>query len=211
MDNNELNVVDLILNNIGSILIIISFFIPKARDLIVRKFQQSLDNARDINNYNYKKKYYISKVRFDNEFAIYKELSDKQITLVFTAGEAVQVVRGMFNSDKNEWKNFIDKFTVQINDADIVLKTNAPFISKEIFDKYRELDYKITDIYRLVLFVNKCENEVNYEARFEYKGKEYDCSSAIRRIEQIQKEVSNQSDEIIKLERDYLNSLDVIN
>lgn len=167
------------------------------------KLQEELERSKTLND----RKNYISKVRFDKEFEIYQSLSEKQITLVYDIGESVMVARGMYKEDATEARKFIDRFTEDINGADISLKKYGCFISKEIFEQYRNLDEMGKDIYKLSLFLFEHSNDA---AIFNCKGKRYDADSAKQEIERLQKIVSDLSDKIIEQIRTYLHSLDVL-
>ena len=48
---------------------------------------------------------HISKQRFDKEFEIYQELSEKNLTAVYDAGTVVPIVRGMYDDEPEMIKN----------------------------------------------------------------------------------------------------------
>ena len=103
------------------------------------KYDKQLEKFKHISE----KKNYVSKVRFDAEFAIYRELSQ-------TFSEAVEAVHGIipdgeayYPEDKDERKNYEEhlfvKFVKAHQGAQSTLYANAPFISKEIYDEFDEI------------------------------------------------------------------------
>ena len=196
---------DFIIANAGWITAIIVFCIPPLRDFIIKKFQSSLDKALEDKKSLNDRKNYISKARFDKEFELYQILSEKQISLVYDCGEAVILTRGEYR-DISYCEKFSEKFCSDYNEADIWLKRYAPFISKEIFEKYKRLDNLSKDLLNLY--------DVRFSERdgkcFIFNDVKYTKESAKVKIETMQKEISSLSDNIIEFVREYLQSLDVI-
>lgn len=176
-------------------------------DRLEKKYTLKLDKEIEKYKSNLESKVYISRAKFDKEFMLYQDLSEKQITLVYDIGESVMVARGMYKKDADKAKKFIEQFTEDINEADMSLKKCGCFISKEIFEQYRNLDEMGKDIYKLSLFLFEHSNDA---AIFNCKGKRYDADSAKQEIERLQKIVSDLSDKIIEQIRTYLHSLDVL-
>ena len=149
---------------------------------------------------------YISKLRFEKEFLIYQKLSEAHIAMVFALGEAVAVARGMYNGDKEKIDSFVKKVDDHYNTAQHMSCSYAPFISKDIFDKYRELERNGRNVVELLglwlMFENKSLSNANYH------GKPYTKSSIVSEIEVEQKKLSALSDEILEIERKYLSNLD---
>ncbi len=163
------------------------------------------------------KKNYISKVRFDKEFEIYQQLSEKNLNMVYDAGMAVGLTRMKESYDKKEWdydpaklkeelESHRDSFGTHLDDAEFSNKKYAPFIDKEIFDKYKKLADLSTDVFKLFrYYINDDSRIIN----FRYKGTIYEKDAAKAEIEKIQKKVSALSDEILSDLRTYLSALDV--
>ncbi len=72
---------------------------------------------------------YISKARFDKEFLIYEELSEKNLSSVNLAGATVLIVKGEREYSDTEKKDHLDKFCELLNAAEFANKKYAPFIS----------------------------------------------------------------------------------
>lgn len=200
-------IADILKQAAGVLLAISPLLNSGIRDLVVKKFQLSFDKALENRKAINDRKNYISKTRFDKEFETYQVLSEKQISLVYDCGESVIRTRGNYENSE-ECEEFFEQFSVHLNDADICLKRYAPFISKQIFEKYRTLDRKATQLLKLSF--------VRFQARdkggnFNFNGQQYTRESSLRIIETMQKEISTLSDDIIEYVREYLNSLDVMN
>lgn len=198
-------IIDFIIANIGWIMAVIAFCVPPIRDFVIKKFQLSLDKALEDKKSLNDRKNYISKARFDKEFELYQILSEKQISLVYDCGEAVILTRGKYRNISDCEKDF-EKFLDDYNEADICLKRYAPFISQEIFEKYRELDKLSIDLLKLSF--------VRFDSRncteFIFHNIKYTMESSKAKIETMQKEISTLSDEITEFVREYLKSLDVL-
>lgn len=111
--------------------------------LIQRKKQLEYDKQLEFYKRTLEKKYYVSKVRFDAEFKIYRELSQ-----VFS--EAIEGVHGIIPTDEAYYpidekkreeymKRLFIRFTKASYNAQRTLFANAPFISKEIYDKFDDI------------------------------------------------------------------------
>lgn len=165
------------------------------------------------------RKNHISKTRFDKEFEIYQELSEKNLTMIYDAGEAVYNTRVkesyergtliVVGNDQNDIlddiNEHIDTFVLHYNQAEFLNKRYAPFINKRIFDAYNQLvrySEKILTLYRYYI---RYENNTN----FTYQQKSYDKESAKVEIEQVQKELSKLSEQTLDDVRNYLRKLDV--
>lgn len=186
------------------------FAVNKTVDILEKRYDEKMSEQLESHKAQLGKKEYISKTRFDTEFKIYQELSEKHISAVYDAGEAVLMARGMYDFDINLSNDFTNRFCVSLDDAEISLKKYAPFISQEIYEKYKELDKKITDICRLSLAISNTRSSGEADINFRYGGINYNLSTAAQEIEKIQKDITVRSDDIIMVVRKYLNGLDVI-
>ena len=149
---------------------------------------------------------HISKQRFDKEFEIYQELSEKNLTAVYDAGTVVPIVRGMYDDEPEMIKKHLEKFCESMNEAEFSNKKNAPFINKEIFQDYRNLENLNKDIFTMFKFW--VYDDVG--AKFNYKGQTYTKKECQKYIEDKQKEIAALSDKILDDIREYLQHLDVI-
>lgn len=186
------------------------FAITKTVDAFEKRYDEKLNERLETHKAQLSTKEYISKTRFDTEFKIYQELSEKQITAVYNTGEAVMVARGMYGTDIKRYDEFVNRFCDSLNDAETSLKKYAPFISEEIYKKYKALDKQITDVFKLSLAMHDARLQGATDMNFQYGGRNYSMSTAKQQIASIQKNVSAQSDDIIRIVRKYLSGLDVI-
>ena len=148
---------------------------------------------------------HISKTRFDKEFEIYQELSEKNLTAVYDAGTTAQIVSGKYVYKPEDKTAHLEKFCKSMNDADFSNKRYAPFINKEIFQKYKDLESIIKEIYKLYhVWISEGFDE------FKYYGEIFDKEKAASVISEKQIEASNLSDDILDTVRNYLMELDAI-
>ena len=87
------------------------------------------------------KKIHISQARFDKEFEIYQELSEKGLSMVYSVGEIVLNVNGLDISKEDVEQNK-NKTCNYLNEMEFSNKKYAPFISKDIYIKYKMLNNK---------------------------------------------------------------------
>ena len=147
---------------------------------------------------------FISKARFDKEFLIYQELSEKNLDSVYCAGKTVQIVNCSEVFSDNEKKDHLERFCSLLSEAEFANKKYAPFISSDIFSAYAKLEKRINHIYRMYV------NWYSFEEPYNLNGEEITKDILTKRITDEQKEISNLSDQILDGIRKYLSSLDVL-
>ncbi len=69
------------------IVVILPMVIPPLREMVIGKYKSSLDKILEKEKANNDRKNCVSKVRFDKEFEIYQEMSDKALEEVFIVTE----------------------------------------------------------------------------------------------------------------------------
>lgn len=151
------------------------------------------------------RKNHISRTKFDKEFQIYQELSEKNLNAVYCVGEATIMVLHNLNFNQSEKEELLEDFCEKMNDAEFSNKKYAPFIDKKIFDSYKKLEKDISFCYTLFKFWIKHNSDT-----LKYMDKEYRLNEVSEILEKRQKEISNMSDKILDDIREYLDSLDVI-
>ena len=178
-----------------SILDAVWLFIQRRKQL---KYDKQLEKYKHIAD----KKNYVSKVRFDVEFGIYRELSQ-------AFSKAIEGVHGIipygvayYPNDEEESdsykKHLFAEFAKASYSAQSTLFANAPFISKEIYDKFNE-----------ILDLIRTQSEVYNEANF---------NTTVSNAEgQITEEDSNRTalidekfDALMNEIRDYLSNLEIL-
>ena len=158
-------------------------------------------------------KNHISKARFDKEFEIYQELSEKNLSMAYDVGKITIDIKMILNSNFNEEvysdTNFdknVEELCNHCNDADFSNKKYAPFIDKHIFEEYKQLYKKCDMAFCHAKYIMQYRKT---DITFWHQEKTYDKKSSAKTIISIQKEVSELSDKILDELRDYLKSLDV--
>lgn len=155
----------------------------------------------------YNQQNHISITRFDKEFKILQELCEKNLTAVYDIGIMLMIVRGMHNDDKDKIRDEFKRFTDDINEAEFSNKKNALFITEKIFVKYKELHKKINQAYTHFGFWVTIAIDNNKNGNYKINGETFQLNDAQPNIERLQKEISDLSDYILKLERKYLDGL----
>lgn len=173
----------------------ICLFIQRSKQL---KYDKQLEQFKQI----LEKKNYVSKIRFDAEFSIYRELSQ-------AFSEAIEGVHGIipygeayYPVDKDERIKYVNmlfaKFAKASHNAQRTLFANAPFISKDIYDKFNE-------IFDLIRQQSEVYNEANFHTTL---------SNADGEITEEDKNrtalIDIKFDKLIDEIRDYLSSLEIL-
>ena len=195
--------------SVGGISGIIILAVKFASNIIAKRLEEryTLRLNKELEEYKsaLENKNYISNVRFDREFEMYQELSEKNITLVYDIGEAVLILRGLYKEEPARIDKHIDKLCISLNNAELTTKKYAAFIDEDLFYKFHELQEQAKDICMLFNFWN-----MNTDGVLNLKKERYTRKTAKEAIETKQKVLSNLSDAIIKDMRNYLNHLVVI-
>ena len=157
----------------GLIVLAIKFASNIIAERLSQKYELRLQKELEAFKSTLTKKEYVSKARFDVEFKIYRELSQ-----VFS--EAIEGVHGIIpygeayypvNDDERkdyEQQSFIE-FAKASYQAQKSLFSNAPFISKDIYDKFEEIMCLIrtqSEVYNeayLVTTVSNAEGKITDE------------------------------------------------
>ncbi|MBQ7208193.1 MAG: hypothetical protein IJS01_10390 [Lentisphaeria bacterium] len=151
------------------------------------------------------RKNYVSRVRFDAEFAIYRDLSAAFLEVVKTQNHLFTFYRlDSVPEDKPKQKNFyitrMNKCTEAFNKASIQLHCNAPFIEESIFERFRNIlrDVDMQLFHYPAFYID----DFAFESRRESKALFEECS---RRTQTI----NDDMDKLISDLRAYLKNLDV--
>lgn len=149
------------------------------------------------------RKAHIASARFNREFDMYQRLCEKHLTMVYDVGNAVLITRGAaIQSAAESIEEVIELSLTHIDEADEENKRCAPFISKEIFENYKELRIKVYAAISMFDLWQKFDSEGCEKMR--YNGKVYSKEEAKSELEKRQKEVSAYSDMILEKMRKYL-------
>lgn len=206
------------------ILKVANFLAEKVAERLNAKYQLKLDEELEKYKSKLERKTYVSQVRFDKEFSIYTDLSEKTISAVFsTANIVVLFHNGLSPADFEEQKKeIIEKF----NAANKTLNQYAPFIDEELYEQYSKIYSKFISLLNLYTYwertVNNCGRDYTTAIAIltpyidtvlgnaEKEPESYTLRQLEETIIRTRNDISNESDEIIKKVRTYLNSLDVI-
>jgi hypothetical protein len=202
----------------GILTLIIQFSSNIIADRLSQKYQLKMNRKFESYKKNLDKKTYISKVRFDKEFEIYQELSEKVLTMVFKFAELARAVSLEQEEDEEVirivWQAAVESY----NEANITTRKFAPFIRKSIYDLFTQLG-------------DKCRNQLNYYCihyKESYLEREWGSLLAFvngytsdysnfcteekfeEKFKFNQQEISESIDELMSTLRTYLSGLDVI-
>ncbi len=193
------------LASVGGISGLIIIAIKFSSNIIAKRLEEkySLKLNKELESYKLllEKNKYISKVRFDKEFQMYQDLSEKNLSMVYCVGETVAVVRGMFDT-KEELANHLEKYCNCLNEAEFTTKKYASFIDEKLFDKYQNLQKQAITIFKLYKFWL-----ANNDVILRIGEEKFTLKMVKGEIENKQKALSDLSDSIIKDVRLYLNCL----
>lgn len=211
-----------VLLNLGGFVGILTLIIPFSANIIAdrlsKKYQLKMNKEFESYKNNLDKKTYISKARFDKEFEIHQELSEKVLTMVFNFAELVRTIRFDQEDDKEVIEKLLQAAVESYNKANRATRTYAPFMSEKIYKSFIQLG-------------DKCRSQLNYH-RLHYKvlplEKEWErfgtfvtCNTHDyskfeteekfeEKFKANQREISESLDALMSTLRTYLSSLDVI-
>ena len=154
---------------------------------------------------------YISKVRFDKEFEIYQELSEKNLDMVYCCidiefyyNNYIGFLPNMLSSESGI-KEELDKYNSKINEADISNKKYAPFIDRKIYDYYNLLVKEAKNQHELLYLYQLIDSW----GTIRFDNVELNKDEAVKKINENKQKISDLSDKILDELREYLKSLDV--
>ncbi len=206
--NDVWKIVLTLLSSVGGIGVIICFLVKFSSNIIAdqlsKKYELKINKDFEEYKNQLEKKNYISKSRFDKEFTIYQELSEKVLDMTFANNVLFPIVDRVPPSEEERMKFFNERYTKAVqayNEANRSIKANAPFISEDIYNLFSELRddccKQIDDYAVFVLEPDYKENRT--EMREDYKK----CWERTNTI-------SNKRDKIISELRKYLSTIDVL-
>lgn len=131
----------------GAIIIFVGkWTFERIADALSKKYQLQLDKEKEMYKTELSKKEYISKTRFETEFRMYQELSEKNTSLVYCAGESLSIVGGAAYS-KEEIDEYFNKFCDQLNKTKQINRRYAPFIDEQIYDQFKSMENMVSDMF----------------------------------------------------------------
>lgn len=112
-------------------------------DKISAKYENKLEQALEKYKTELSKKEYVSQVRFDAEFEIYRTLSKEFSTAVKNISLMIPDGIAYSPADEEKRTEYENKIYVNANNAVVVaqdvLYANGAFISEELYNKYNEI------------------------------------------------------------------------
>lgn len=192
----------------GLILLVVKLASNFIAESLSQKYQISLQKELECHKSQLDSKTYISKARFDREFAMYQDLCEKNITMVYDMGAAVMITRGARLDNADSVQDFIKLAAQHLDDAEITNKRYAPFISKDIFENYKELENQAYTIISLLGLWDSFNNHTT--SIITYNQRPYTKQQVKQEIEDKQKILSKLSDDILDKLRNYLSHLDTM-
>lgn len=130
--------IDIVKQAAAILLVIVLLLRTQIIDAIIKRIQLSFDKALENKKTLNERKNYISKHRFDVEFQIYRELSQKfflsrKLVLGLSCGQAGNLY------DEEKFKELYDETFQTIESAQDILYGSAPFILENFFREYEEI------------------------------------------------------------------------
>lgn len=145
--DSVLKIITATLASVGGISAVIVLAVKYSADFIAKRLEErySLKLSKELEKYKscIESKTYISKAKFDTEFALYRELSKafcdavKAVSIMIPAGLA------FYPADKEVRKKVEEQHYDEALKASVVaqdtLRSNIPFIPKNIYDLYSDI------------------------------------------------------------------------
>lgn len=127
----------------GVAMAVVKFTSNIIADKISAKYENKLEQALEKYKTELSKKEYVSQVRFDAEFEIYRTLSKEFSTAVKNISLMIPDGIAYFPADEEKRTEYENKIYVDANNAVVVaqdvLYANGAFISEELYNKYNEI------------------------------------------------------------------------
>lgn len=202
------NIIFGVISGIGGIGAVFVAVVKFASSIIAKELEErySLKMNKELEKYkfNLESKTYISKTKFETEFAIYRSLSKAFFEMVKDVSIMIPVGLVSYPANEEAKKEYEDSlYRVAVKsciEAQDTLNGNAPFIPEDIFNEYNE----IVELCRMQL--NAFERRWNISYRGSQKDKEVFTSEEYKRTSKIGDKFKDLNNDI----REYLSNLDVL-
>ena len=127
----------------GVAMAVVKFTSNIIADKISAKYENKLEQALEKYKTELSKKEYVSQVRFDAEFEIYRTLSKEFSTAVKNISLMIPDGMAYFPADEDERKEYENNNYLNANNAIVMaqdaLYANGAFISEDLYNKYNEI------------------------------------------------------------------------
>lgn len=204
--DSVLKIVAAALTSVGGIGAVIIITIKWSAGIIAKRLEErySLKLSKELETYKSKieSKTYISKTKFDAEFKLYQELSKAFFDAVKTTSIMIPCGLTHYPADTDLHKKLqteqYKEAVRAITYAQDTLKSNIPFISKDIYELYADIlkDCQI----QLIAFERQWDKFSQICGESELKGEDY------QRTENINKKFDSVNEKV----REYISGLDVL-
>lgn len=203
---------------------IFKFLSEKIAEKLSAKYQLKLDEELEKYKSRLDRKNYVSQVRFDKEFSVYTDLSEKGISAVFSTADIIHLLNSSRSPAdfEEQKKDIVDKYNI----ANRALQQYAPFMNETLYALYKDMFCKFRIFLNFYTYWERTVNDYGRNALItiqveppyvdnilrseEITQSHYTLQQVEKIIVQTQADITNSSDEITKAVRAYLNNLDVI-
>lgn len=186
----------------GIVIAVIRFSSEFIADRLSKKYENKLEMALEKYRTELSKKEYVSKTRFDTEFAIYRELTATFSQMITDISLLIPAGYTEVPADEKAREELDQKHYIEANNSVVkaqnALYSNEAFIPKKFCDSFQEF----LRLSRLQLFA--------YSRRYNVLYFEKDKNSFTQEEYKRTKEIQEKWDAHIEETRAYLSALDVI-
>lgn len=165
----------------GVAMAVIKFTSNIIADKISAKYENKLKQALEKYKTELSKKEYVSQVRFDAEFEIYRTLSKEFSTAVKNISLMIPDGIAYSPADEEKRTEYENKIYVDANNAVVVaqdvLYANGAFISEELYNKYNEI---LTLCSQQLNAFQRRYNVFSQKKKESYTDKEYERTTTIK-------------------------------
>lgn len=207
-DISILDIVFGVIASVGGISGVIILGIKFSVDIITKRLEEkyALKLNKELEKYksSLNNMTYISKTKFDAEFAIYRELSKNFFEMVKNITTMIPPGYAKYPADKEKCKEYENTLHESAcNSTSIAQDTlvgNIPFISQNFYEKYKEI------LYLCIMQIDVFEERWNVSYLASQKEKETFDREDYKRSREIKQKFEDLNKEI----REYLKNLDTI-
>lgn len=165
----------------GVAMAVVKFTSNIIADKISDKYENKLEQALEKYKTELSKKEYVSQVRFDAEFEIYRTLSKEFSTAVKNISLMIPDGIAYSPADEEKRTEYENKIYVDANNAVVVaqdvLYANGAFISEELYNKYNEI---LTLCSQQLNAFQRRYNVFSQKKKESYTDKEYERTTTIK-------------------------------
>lgn len=199
-----------IIGSVGGAGVIIVGVVKLASNIVAERLYQKYEIKINKELESYKaaldKKTYISRTRFDVEFQIYRELSEKVLTMVDSTYWLFP--SGIDTLPQNEDKQkdlYLQRYQCAgeaINAAQKAIRANAAFISADLYSKFEDLSRLCARQYNFYTWCGALKETAHEFCEVEANAK----TQCWKRTE----EISKKQEQLITELREYLEKIDIM-